>query len=139
MIIEVPILVLVCLWSWKHVYRKGILTQEESSSYSWMTMLSNIINLIWLILWYPNLVIDAGVVYYIFAVLYICVSFVIFRECRSALKLYLILSSISFLAIRAVLLIENRIQYLIYIFFLETGTPLFWILILQYNRFHRRP
>ncbi|MGX2040624.1 hypothetical protein ACWJKU_10900 [Methylocaldum sp. MU1018] len=71
MIIEIPILMLVCMWLWKRARFKGDLPKATSSAFSANVIMAHAINLIWLAFVYPqiNIAIDC------YFILFMCCLF----------------------------------------------------------------
>ena len=127
MIIEIPLLVVICIILWKEIYLHGKISNEMRGASSFFVILCHSINLIWLMNWYPNFDIKIESNYYLFSIVFACAVLFVFMKCEIALKLYILLVMVTFIAIRSTDLFFDKEHYLLYLALLEIGVPYLYL------------
>ena len=127
MIIEIPLLILVCLWLWNAICLSERKPKEFQSASSHYALLCHCINLIWLIYYYPHFNLRTDEYYFLFSILFVFIVLFFFRKISVELNMYFVLVTMTYIAIRYFIVINDKSQYLLYIATYEISIPLLWI------------
>lgn len=132
MIIEMPILILVCIWLLERTYFNGRPPKETSLAFSVNIIAAHIINLVWLALFYPHLNIKIDDYFVLFFCVYILFVFLTLIRCETNIFYYFFSSLFLYILLRIFILIESKIEYAVYVAALELNIPLFWLLTFRW-------